>query len=347
LRHYTFDDKTIYLDSWVGIKHFKEYLRIFRTVKNKTIINYIPQEHSPALAYSWTNKTFTKEVEDALVSNNNQLVHLLGGFRASIPGLESMANTKVVYWPTYWFHSAYHNLSNFNRDCYKIKKDKLYVCLNNRPHKHRVILIDQLAGQDLLDEGYVTWHSTKDCSNKKYHFCDEHFKYFDGNPITLDGKVLLSNQNNPPDFFDKGLVNVIAEATILVPFITEKTVIAILRKKPFLVLGCQYFYKSLQSLGFELLTDFFDYSFDSEPSTKLRAEMIVANVKKLKGHDLNDLYQQMLPVLEHNFSVAQKIVLEKDHWIPKDILVQLKNNDIKFDNKVLRNIFNRNHISNK
>jgi len=347
VQQYTLDNKTIWLNSWIGVKYFNEYLKIFKTVKNKTIINYIPQEHSPALEYSWYDESRTKAVEDALVSNNNQLVHLLGGFHGSKPELESMANTKVVYWPTYWFHHAYHNLSNFDEDCYKIKKDKLYVCLNRRPHLHRAILMDQLAKQDLLDKGYVTWHGTKDITDEKFHFCNVPFQYFDGNPITLDGEVFNSNQYNPPDFFDKGLVNVIAETSSSMPFITEKTVTPILRKKPFLVLGCQYFYKSLQSLGFKLLTDFFDYSFDFEPSTKLRAEMIVANVEKLKGHDFNDLYQQMLPVLEYNSYVAKKIVMQKDPWIPKDILIQLKKKTMLLDQDiVLGNIFDT-HVSNK
>ena len=336
--------------SWVGITSFTQYIKIFKHIKNKTIINYIPQEHSPAMEYSWYEDHNVRAVEEALTKNNNKLIHILGGFHGCKPDLESMENTKVVYWPSYWVHHTYYNLDfAINEDSSKIYKDKLFVCLNGRPHAHRAMLIDELAKQNLLSDGYVSWHSSFDKTSKAEHFCDYDFKYFDGEAIIPDGDIKNSNQYNPPEFFDKGLVNLVAETSTDKPFITEKTIVPIFRKKPFLVLGCQYWYKALQSLGFRLYSEIFDYSFDIEPDLDVRIEMITDNIKKLQGMDYQEVYEKVLPVAEYNYYVASKIVKGKDPWLPKDLLttinIDLKNNRngivLLEQENVIREVLNR------
>lgn len=172
-----------------------------------------------------------------------------------------------------------------------------YISLNNRAHVHRCALIDELAGQNLLDKGVVTWHRFLD-ENKDYPF-----KYYDNSIRRLNDdfekkldSLLL------PDEFHKSFLHVVAEASHKAAFITEKTTIPMLLKKPYLVLSCRHYYKNLARLGFVLYDELFDYSFDDVDDLQTRANMLVTNLNRVVNQDYNLLYQKLLPKLEHNYN---------------------------------------------
>jgi hypothetical protein len=124
-----------------------------------------------------------------------------------------------------------------------------------------------------------------------------------------------------PTEYNQSLFHVVTEATHKSNFITEKTMIPTLLKKPYIVLGKEGFNSKLVELGFQLYDEVFDYSFDSESDIFKRTEMFVNNVNKISKMDYLDLksmYHTLLPKIIHNYNRA--IEISKDHsYIPDTI----------------------------
>ena len=71
-------------------------------------------------------------------------------------------------------------------------------------------------------------------------------------------------------------------------------------KRPFLVLSTPGFYKKFVECGFKLYDEVFDYSFDSETNLDKKCDLIIDNIKKLKGKNLNKLYKILYKKIEFN-----------------------------------------------
>ena len=83
---------------------------------------------------------------------------------------------------------------------------------------------------------------------------------------------------------------------------------------PFMLLGARHSLKTLREWGFQTFENFWDESYDEMPLAYNRAEHIVKNLCQLKSADWNQLYQEMLPILNHNFEhlkTFQQSQLEK------------------------------------
>lgn len=230
----------------------------------------------------------------------------------------------ITHWPTFWFNWSdvllsnvidYKNVtySNFNYP---------YISMNNKGHHHRCAMIDNLTKNNLLDIGAVTWHN-------EYNAADTYkFKYFDNRLIKFTDdfehkkdSFLLSGE------FFNSLFHVVGEATVKVPFITEKTVIPILMKKPFVSLGCAGFNRYLKELGFELYDEVIDYSFDTEADMETRAEKMVDSLRFLSSIENNmDVYKKLYPKILHNYDKAQEIIHGLKH-IPQIIIDRV--NEVK------------------
>jgi hypothetical protein len=126
-------------------------------------------------------------------------------------------------------------------------------------------------------------------------------------------------------------LHVIGEATTDVPFITEKTVIPILYKKPFITIANKNFSLYLRNLGFELFDEIIDYSYDSIENLEDRADAMIKNILPLLKEDYNKLYQKLLPKLEHNYNRAWQII--KDiNYIPD--IIQERYESVKAIGKI-------------
>lgn len=212
------------------------------------------------------------------------------------------------FWPVFFLHwgenCLYHefNYKKTNNSFF----DKPFVTYNGNPHVHRCHLIDQYARLNLIDKGIVSW-------NIKGHF---NFKYFDNNIISKDNYLNILHSYIVTEEYQKCFVDCIAEATSIVPFLTEKTTRPLLMKKPFVVLACKDYSNYLKKLGFELYDEFIDYSFDKFSDLETRANLYAENVKNniCSISDFNKLYQKLLPKIEHNYNTAIKIINQKTHF---------------------------------
>jgi hypothetical protein len=186
------------------------------------------------------------------------------------------------------------------------------------------MLVDELTGQGILDKGIVTWNRFPARNPSLYHF--KHYND-DIRLISDDFETKLDSFLIPDEYY-KSFLHVIGEATTTVPFITEKTCLPILFKKPFIVMADQYFHKRLVDLGFELYDEIIDYTFDSEPDMLKRAEAIAFNVKRITEQNTTELYQIIKEKAQRNYDNYIRIINDAKHipTVIRDRILELKNN---------------------
>lgn len=193
----------------------------------------------------------------------------------------------------------------FNSPAFCVLKNpiKLFTCYNNRPSPHRTYLIDQLAKYYLLDHNIVTYKA----------FCEIHpvdrWSYYNGTPALIDEEDYVCGSKPeyipnafPKSYFD-GLIDVVTESRYLPNelYMSEKTAKPLMALKPFIVLGPPEYHQWLREhKKIEMYDEIFDYSFDTEPDYKKRANGIVHNLIALKNRDYDEILQLVKPKLKHN-----------------------------------------------
>jgi hypothetical protein len=253
----------------------------------------------------WHSRELTIDLANLLNDNNIKLIVTVGAFISDyyVEQTKYFNNIEIIHWHTYWIHWAVQcsNQLDFNRTYTDFKYP--YICLNNKNWIHRCMLVDELTGQGLLDKGIVTWNRFPARNPSLYqfkHYNDEVRLISDDFETKLDSFLI-------PDEYHQSFLHVIGEATTTVPFITEKTCLPILFKKPFVIMADQYFHQKLVNLGFELYDEIIDYSFDSEPDMLKRAEAIAVNVKRISEQNTTELYQRIKAKAERNYNNYMRI----------------------------------------
>ena len=174
-------------------------------------------------------------------------------------------------------------------------------------------MIDMITKYDLLDKGIVTWNKTPYSNDAyKFKYYDNSFRGLDDDFVNKLDSFLICKE------YHQSFLHVIGEATTTVPFITEKTVLPILYKKPFVTLSNTNFSDYLRKLGFELFDEIIDYSYDTIDNLEERADSMVQNILPLVNENHLTLYKKLRPKLEHNYNRALEII--KDiNFIPNII----------------------------
>lgn len=265
----------------------------------------------------WEVPNITSEIVNEFKNKNVKLTVVLGSYDT----LNCEAN--IIYWPTFWINWTRENLKWVKVSDFDINLVKYpFISLNNRSHYHRCVFIDEMAKNNLIDKGIVTWvkHLNENSNFPYNHFDNRQLLLNDDFKQKLDSFLI-------PIEYNQSLFHVITEATHKSLFITEKTIIPTLLKKPYIVLGKEGFNRKLLDLGFKLYDEIFDYSFDSEPDIFKRTEMFVKNVEKLPKLDLQETYRILVPKIMYNYNRANEIA--NDHSFIPDIIKQcVKENDM-------------------
>lgn len=88
-------------------------------------------------------------------------------------------------------------------------------------------------------------------------------------------------------------------------YVDEKIWRPILMKTPFIVQGPHWFIQNLKMLGFKTFDNFWDEGYSEDPAN-IQADAIIKNIDLLKAKsnkELQQMYNDMLPILEHNYQV--------------------------------------------
>lgn len=182
----------------------------------------------------------------------------------------------------------------------KSEKDiKTFTLLVNDPSSHRCAIIDKLAENDLLKDNFYSWLQPEKANYN--------FKFFDNkkNVLDIESYIMVNYmQNYPLKCYKNSNWSVVLECYHSDAYLTEKTFLPILFKRPFIVFGAPNSNKLLKDLGFDIFDEIIDYSFDSGELDN-RVDQFVKEVGKLS----NTYYPE--DKLKHNFKVALNIVKNK------------------------------------
>lgn len=275
----------------------------------------------------WDSWHLNEEYAELFNKYNVELLLVLGSYESDWykPKIKRFNKIQLIHWPTFWANWTLmcSGLLKLDREYIDFKYH--FICLNNKNHVHRCALIDQLARNNLLDRGIVTWHRfpREESSLHKYKFqyYDDSLRFIDDNFHTILDSFLI------PEQYHQSLLHVIGEATNDVSFLTEKIWLPILFKKPFVVMSIQGFHKHLTDLGFKLYDEIIDYSFDSEPDLDKRAYCISENVKRICEQNIDDLYLLIKDKTLYNYNVYMKLISDSK-YVPnliKERIISVEN----------------------
>lgn len=216
------------------------------------------------------------------------------------------AGARLHQWPTVWCNRTYAEFNNSPHHIEHTEIKTLYICLNNKAHKHRCMLLDHLVKHDFLRYGNVTWHEPD---------VDYNWNYWKPEHLVLDEKYkeILDSYKTLPKEFSNTLFSLVAESTPETLFITEKSWTPILFNKPLLIFGAKDIHKHLESLGIELYDELFDYSFDSYTDIQDRLDGIMANIQRLSGMNLQELRDRIDSKAKRNSQRMIEIATSKEY----------------------------------
>ena len=209
---------------------------------------------------------------------------------------------KFTHWETFFAYSVYNVFQQSVGHNKKITK--LFTSLNNRAHDFRKMFIDQMYNFDLFNHGYISWNDID--AETGYSF-----KYWKPERMLLSDRTNAYTQDFfklPTTEFKDSLFSLIAESTMDAIFTTEKTYIAILHRRPFLIFGAPNANLYMKTLGFKLFENIIDYSFDTIDDDTERCKQYMQQVKNLTTCNLNELKNEVIPIVNYNFDNFNKMI---------------------------------------
>ena len=277
------------LDIWV---HNNIQKKIQKLGKKHKVILYAAQEYEVSGDFDPSN-----------VQCPENISYIYGSAGIEEEFYQCYSTSKSIdFWYNFWLYSALWQIDISHLGI--PSNNKLFISLNNVARLHRCMLMDSLYKNGLLSDNIVSWHDPK----PKYRF-----KYWSPKIMQLnDNFIKEKSQYRIPKEYSCALFNLIAEATVDVVFLTEKTWHAILCGKPFLVLGAPGIHKFLRSKGYKLFDNVIDYSFDNETDLGKRIEMLVQEIKKLENKNYKKIYKELEHICKHNKQLAIKHIKNQE-----------------------------------
>lgn len=283
---------------------------------NENIFQYVPHikhncyDINDILYWRIANVFKKYDIEE----KNLFFIHCAKGFLDEI----KMMSTNKILWinSTLDLKSKHLQLNNnlmwgseqkvdvVNEFCYH------YACLfAGRPARHRQDLIKNLWEINLLNFGK--------CSLS--HFNNENSKFAEIKLPSI-GKVsshMSGSMFQEADVFRDIFLWVAGETYCPngYPYFTEKTVKAILYKRPFISYGNPGTMAYLKDHGFKTFNEFWDESYDDEKDDDKKIKMITQIIKDLCKKnilEINRMYDKMMPILEHNKNLLVNTDWRKD-----------------------------------
>lgn len=181
---------------------------------------------------------------------------------------------------------------------------KSFLFLNGVPHPERCLVIDNLARFKLLEQNIYSWSTAKlerINEQKKYDF-----KWFDGfsKKLDLEDSFHANYVHETPikkELLEKTLWSVIVESNGINCFLSDKIMLPLLFKRPFLYLSSPKTLEFLKSLGFDIFDDIINITYDKEYDLVKRTHMFSEQVLKISNLDSDVLSDEVTQRCEKNF----------------------------------------------
>ena len=270
----------------------------------------------------WNFSSFNDLLETA--KEKNITIDVVVGASEYFINLPNVSDYNLHYYPTTFFSRFLKQVHDYNcitlqlpsidhlyvKDICDIKYQYHFLSMNRLAHQHRCEMLDMLSLHDLIDKNAISWH---DVDPYPYEY-----KFWTPRILKFEDKFELEwNTFTIPDEFYTSFAQLVIESTTEAMFVTEKTVVPLFLGKPFLVASCMGYHKYLQSLGFQLYDELFDYSFDQESNQTMRFSMIADNFRKLSKVSLDDLSvlaKTIKEKVEYNKLLSYKIATSYSYY---------------------------------
>jgi hypothetical protein len=212
-----------------------------------------------------------------------------------------LGNTRGKHYFNFWAEFIRQYPCGFFDDRYLAPPnfDRVYMCLNRKPHDHRVFLIEGLINKNQIHKGLVSLGNDKSSMILEETLDDivqlgeqaVHGKMSIKNDI-----LTLGDTNN----WNRCFVNLVTETTVHTDvFISEKTWKPIIGLRPFLILGDQNIYLQLKELGFDTFDDVFGTWWENS-NWQVRANHIISIIENITIDQCRSDYQTLYPRLVKN-----------------------------------------------
>jgi len=274
------------------------------------------------LAGQYTNNIFVFLIRDGV---NCKLTGLDYAIRKIINNLNLTAQTCYIYGyddlqienttfiqldtTQMWCSLVYHELKNYKPN-YNFFTKK-FAALFGRHDFYRLKIIKYLH-ENYRSDCLLSYNSKIGKCNHRFQswFDDDLAWYSDNCPILLDfdateGWVPYQKSlGKITKHCDLYFLEIVAETDPYSnKFFTEKSLKNFYLQKPFLLMSEKHSLKQLQQKGFKTFTPWINESYDEISCPNKRLNAILREIDRLSSisiTDLNSMYLEMAPVLEHN-----------------------------------------------
>lgn len=205
-----------------------------------------------------------------------------------------------------------------------------YMCLNRRPHPHRILLLTLLERYKLIAAGAVSmprnfdeveiawqkedwdieyqWSMLKDRFNGHIDGLEQNFQsMYSQLPIIADTENFAFNYalDLNEDYYKNYPINVISETLFFsaATFASEKVWKPMMIGQIFIVMAAPLYLQSLRDLGFKTFGPFIDEEYDVMMDPVERAFGVARSIKKviaLTDTEFRALLKQCAPIVQHN-----------------------------------------------
>jgi hypothetical protein len=213
-----------------------------------------------------------------------------------------------------------------------------YMCLNRRPHHHRILIATLLEHNNLLDKGTVSlpleffesevawdkehwdlphqWSLVQNQENGTLDYLNDSFsKLCSKLPLIADTEDFGTNHamDLNVDFYQRYPINIVTETLFFTwsAFTSEKIWKPMVAGQIFVVMASPYYLQGLQDLGFKTFGPYINESYDQMTNDVERAEAVAETIKEicsLSDSNFMQLLEKCRPIVEHN----RRIVMSKE-----------------------------------
>lgn len=261
------------------------------------------------------------------ISKTNNSIVILLSHRINVNNLD---NIKIIFLKSAYAEYATlipHDGVDFE-SITLTPKTKHFLSLNNRANWYRHALFYFFENFNLDSKSYFSYLGTFDRSQSQSHieveqiFLNAHTWYTQNLDIELSrSKIPKTTSIETPVELDWGIgsiryyqdcfCSIITEtyAAETFPFFTEKTFKPIMFFQPFLLHGNTGSLAELQNIGFKTFSKWWDESYDTLPNGSSRFEALLRIILEISNwsiEKINEVYQEMLPVLQYNHNHLTK-----------------------------------------
>jgi hypothetical protein len=164
-----------------------------------------------------------------------------------------------------------------------------YICLNRKPHPHRMQIVNQLISAGLQDQGYLSLGLPNNPIVLDEEFADEQGIKDEYGNLGVDETFVSRQIRN--DIFSVGNDNIWRDSYLCLVtetefsnanpanfFISEKTWKPIIGMRPFFVYGQPMMRQYLEDQGFDIFSDIFDYARIDNTMGDVGQQMVYSQV---------------------------------------------------------------------